>query len=56
MRVRFADRKTEVVASLKGLRRVADPNGWVGVTPDGSLLLTREIGTQEIYALNVKWP
>jgi eukaryotic-like serine/threonine-protein kinase len=60
MRVRFADRKIEVVASLKGVRRVADPKiggqSWVGVAPDGSLLLTRDTGTQEVYALNVRWP
>jgi len=29
---------------------------WVGVTPDGSVLVTRDVGTQEIYALSVKWP
>jgi Tol biopolymer transport system component len=60
MRVCFADRKIEVVASLKGVRRVADPGiggqSWVGVTPNGSLLLTRDTGTQEVYALNVRWP
>ena len=59
MRVRLADRKIDFVATLKGLRRVSDlANGggtWVGVAPDGSLLLTRDIGTQEIYALNVNW-
>jgi serine/threonine protein kinase len=60
MRVRLADRKIEVVASLKGLRRVSDSSiggaSWVGVSSDGSLLLTRDTGTQEIYALNLKWP
>lgn len=60
MRVRLADGKIEVVASLKGLRRVSDSSNegasWVGVSPDGSLLLTRDTGTQEVYALNVKWP
>jgi dipeptidyl aminopeptidase/acylaminoacyl peptidase len=59
MRVRLADRKMEVITSLKGFRRVSDPiiygGTWVGVAPDGSLLLTRDIGTQEIYALNVNW-
>jgi dipeptidyl aminopeptidase/acylaminoacyl peptidase len=58
MRVRLADRKVEVVAALKGLRRVSDPairgGSWVGVAPDGSLLVTRDTGTQEIYALNMK--
>jgi len=57
MRVRLADRKIEVVAALKGLRRVSDPavgGTWVGVAPDGAVMLTRDTGTQEIYALNLK--
>jgi len=59
LRVQLSDRKTEAVASLKGLRRIVDPAigvSWVGVAPDGSPLLTRDTGTQEIYALDVKWP
>jgi serine/threonine protein kinase len=28
----------------------------VEVAPDGSVLLTRDVGTQEVYALGVKWP
>jgi hypothetical protein len=60
MRVRFADRKIETVVSLKGLRRISDPvyggQSWLGVAPDGSPLLTRDTGTQEIYALNLNRP
>jgi hypothetical protein len=58
LRIRIADGKTETVTSLKGLRRVMDPRygTQVNVAPDGSLLFTRDIGTQEIYALDVKWP
>jgi hypothetical protein len=29
---------------------------WISFAPDGSPLFTRDIGTQEIYALTVKWP
>ena len=58
MRVRLTDRTTEVITSLTNLRRVSDASiggmSWVGVAPDGSLLLTRDVGTQEIYALHVK--
>jgi eukaryotic-like serine/threonine-protein kinase len=58
MRVRLADRRIDTVAALKGLRRVSDPvsagGTWLGVAPDGSVLLTRDAGTQEIYALNMK--
>jgi len=28
----------------------------ISVTADGSPVFTRDIGTQEIYALAVKWP
>jgi serine/threonine protein kinase len=57
-RIRFSDRKIETIASLKGIRRVIDPyfGTQLGVTPDGSILLARDLGTQEIYALDVTWP
>jgi serine/threonine protein kinase len=58
LRVRLSDHQVETVASLKNFRPVVDEDtgSWVGVAPDGSALLTRDIGTQEIYALDVKWP
>ena len=59
MRARFADHKIEEIASLKDLRRVVDSvdqNTQISVAPDGSPIFTRDIGTQEIYALMVKWP
>jgi serine/threonine protein kinase/Tol biopolymer transport system component len=60
MRIRLADRKIENIASLKGVRRLTEPAqgeySWVGVSQDGSLLLTRDTGTQEIYALNLHQP
>jgi len=48
-----------VIASLKDSRLVVDPiNGtaWINVAPDGSPILTRDAGYQELYALNIKWP
>jgi len=58
LRVRFADHKVETIASLKDFRRLEDPvqGMQIGVEPDGSALFTRDAGTQEIYALNVRWP
>ena len=59
MRLRLADHKVEALTSLKDLRRVADYDTnttQLSVAPDGSPVFTRDIGTQEIYALTVKWP
>ncbi len=58
-RVRFSDGKVETITSLRTLRRVTDDQTTltqVDVAPDGSPVFTRDIGTQEIYALTVKWP
>jgi Tol biopolymer transport system component len=58
LRIRIADHSVETIASLKDLHEVNDPYDVteVGVAPDGSPLFTRDVGTQEIYALQVKWP
>ena len=57
MRVRLADHKIENIANLKDLRRALGPDGntQISVAPDGSPIFTRDIGTQEIYALTLKW-
>ena len=57
-RIRMSDMKTEVVGSLKGLSlaRGPDHNSQISVAPDGSPLFTRQVGTEEIYSLTVKWP
>ena len=57
--MRMADRRVEEVASLGDFRAVDDPylgNTQLSVTQDYSVILTRDIGTQEVYALAVKWP
>jgi len=54
-RVRISDRKVERVASLKNVRRTGTFN-WTGLAPDGSPLALRDIGTQEIYALDWEAP
>jgi dipeptidyl aminopeptidase/acylaminoacyl peptidase len=57
-RIRMADLKSEVVASLKDVKVAPGSLGYtqISVAPDGSPIFTYAIGTQEIYALNVKWP
>ena len=58
LRVSIVNHSLEKVADLGGIRRVEQygPGTWIGVTADGSLLITRDMGTQEIYALDVAWP
>jgi Tol biopolymer transport system component len=56
-RISISGRKVEKVADLKNLRRVVLPfQGWIGLTPDGSPLLMRDTGTQEVYALDFEAP
>jgi hypothetical protein len=59
MRIRFSDRRVEEITSLKNVRRIDDElsgPSWIGVTPDGDPLLTRDIGTDEIYDISLRWP
>jgi len=62
-RIRAEDLKFEDVANLGDLRMVNDDtlgqaslDYWIGVAADGSPTLTRDLGSDEIYALDVKWP
>src|SRR5271157_844065 len=50
-RVGIADRHVEPLVDLKDVIQ-----NWSGVTPDGSLLVTRGFPTSEVYALEVEWP
>jgi len=57
LRIRVSDGQPEPLADLRNLRRInVDGAKEVSLTPNGVLLFTRDIGTEEIYALNVKWP
>lgn len=56
-RVHIADRKLERVTELKDFRRVkSDVYQWGGLTPDGAPLLLRDVGTHEVYALDLEAP
>jgi hypothetical protein len=55
-RVRVSDWKLERLASLKGVRRTGVVFTWAGLAPDDSFLVLRDIGTQDIYALDVDFP
>jgi Tol biopolymer transport system component len=56
-RVRVADHSLEKVASLAGIR-LAPTNGGslTGLAPDDSPLVVRNVGSQEIYALDLELP
>lgn len=55
-RVRVADRHVETVNSLKDFARASNPYIQLRMTADGSPSLTRALDSEEIYALNVRWP
>lgn len=53
MRVQLKDRQLEEVVGLSGIKNTGSAGGlWFGVAPDGSPLLLRDTGTQEVYALD----
>jgi serine/threonine protein kinase/Tol biopolymer transport system component len=53
-RISLADRKTQQVIGLKDLPRPSMPywSPWLGLALDDSILAMRNVGTQEIYALD----
>ena len=56
-RVRMSDRKLEQVASLKDIRLASGASGnWMGLAPDDSPMVLRDLGIQDIYALEWQRP
>jgi eukaryotic-like serine/threonine-protein kinase len=56
-RVRISDHKLEKIVSLKGLRLTIGAWGtWCGLAPDDSPTILRDVGSQEIYALDLQLP
>ena len=56
-RLRIADQKLEKIVSLKDFRRVTWGHlPWLGLTPKGEPLVMRDIGSQEVYALDFQEP
>ena len=53
VRVGISDRKLERLASLEDIRQV---QFWSGLGPDDSHLILRDVGTQEVYALEWETP
>jgi len=56
-RVRIRDQKLEHLASLNYLRTAFGAWGpWFGLGPDDSPMLVRDVGSEEIYALDWQAP
>jgi serine/threonine protein kinase/Tol biopolymer transport system component len=56
LRVRISDRKVEQVFDLTNLSTTGNIGPWLGLDPDNSPLLLRDIGTQDVYALDWEEP
>jgi len=56
LRVRITDRKVEQVSDLTNLPTTGNIGPWLGLAPDDSLLLLKDTGTQDIYALDWEAP
>jgi Tol biopolymer transport system component len=57
-RICLSDRKLQHVVDLSAAGRLAEGRfgWWTGLAPDDSILATRDIGIEEIYALHTKFP
>jgi eukaryotic-like serine/threonine-protein kinase len=53
--IRLTDHADQEIANLKHINEPQMPAwpGWVGLSPDGSVLAMRDLGTKEIYALEL---
>ena len=59
LRYNMKDRRIEDVADPKKIWRIdgaSEGCGWIGLDPDDAPMVTRDIGVQEIYALDMEWP
>jgi hypothetical protein len=58
-RVSVVTRKKERVTPLTGISRVSMQDSgvpWNGVAPDGSPLIMRDVGSRELYSLELQLP
>ena len=54
-RMRPTGGAVERVVDLKGFRFTSYYDQWMGLDPDGAPMLLRDIGDDNIYALNLEW-
>ena len=54
LRLRLLDGAIEQIASLSGVRQTGFRSAiWFGLTPDDSPLVLRDVGTEEVYSLDL---
>jgi eukaryotic-like serine/threonine-protein kinase len=56
LRVRITDRRLEQVADLTNFPTTGNIGPWLGLGPDDSPLILKDIGTQDVYALDWEQP
>jgi hypothetical protein len=58
LRLRLIDRKVENIMDIGNVGRLITGSfvSWFDLAPDDSPLFARDIGSAEIYALDVQWP
>jgi Tol biopolymer transport system component/DNA-binding winged helix-turn-helix (wHTH) protein len=54
--IRIEDHETQRLADLSGIQTTGNSGYWRAVDPDGSPLILRDVGLNEIYALNFVAP
>ncbi len=52
LRIRISDRKLEQVVDLKGFMATGFWGFWLGLDPEDSPLMLRDVGTQDVYSLD----
>ena len=56
LRIRISDREVEQVSDLTNLPTTGNLGQWLGLDPDDSPLVLRDIGTQDVYSLDWQEP
>ena len=56
LRIRIKDRELELIADLTNLPTRGNIGPWLGLGPDNSPLMLKDIGTQDVYALDWEEP
>jgi len=56
LKIRISDHKAEQMVDLNNFITGGRYGGWLGLAPDDSILLLRDAGTQDVYALDWEGP